>query len=97
MNRIYGELKDHAPFTILGAVTGIAIMLLIVHARVPRQASEVLFWVLHPIHVLLSALVTAGMFRLHGSGRLWPTVLMFTMILYFRTSPSRRLLQGLKV
>jgi len=43
---------------------------------VPANVSERLFWTLHPLHVLLSALVTAGMFRLHSHGRFWKTVLI---------------------
>jgi len=61
------ELIRHAPFTSFGAFTGIGIMLLAVHLS--RTASEVIFYVLHPIHILLSALVTAGMYRLYkGKG-----------------------------
>ena len=70
------ELRAHAPFTALGALTGIAIMLVLVYTRVPRSVSEVLFWAFHPFHVLLSALVTAGMYRLHSKGSLWMTVLI---------------------
>ena len=61
------ELKIHAPFTIFGAVTGIIIMILF--HRVPFKASHTIFYILHPIHVLLSALVTASMYELHESRR----------------------------
>lgn len=70
------ELKAHAPFTAFGALTGIGIMVVIVYAQVPRSASSTLFWTLHPLHVLLSALVTAAMYRLHGKGGLVATVLI---------------------
>jgi len=43
---------------------------------VSRGASEVLFWSLHPLHVLLSALVTAAMYRLHSPGKPVMTVLI---------------------
>lgn len=76
MKVIYKELKTHIPFTIFGSLTGIGIMLLIVYTNMSRSRSEELFWVLHPIHVLLSALVTAGMFRLHGSGKILPTIII---------------------
>ena len=76
MKHIYTELKAHAPFTVFGALTGIAIMVVIVYAKVPRAASQVLFWGLHPLHVLLSAMVTAGMYRLHGNRKLWSTVII---------------------
>ncbi|MBL7073402.1 MAG: hypothetical protein ISS33_06500 [Candidatus Omnitrophica bacterium] len=55
------ELKRHAPFTFLGALTGIAIMVFL-HSMPYREAYNV-FYVLHPMHVFLSALVTASMYR----------------------------------
>lgn len=61
---ILKELKNHAPFTILGALTGIAIMLL--SLKSPYTVSYNVFYVLHPFHVFLSALVTAAMYRLHN-------------------------------
>lgn len=70
------ELKAHAPFTAFGALTGIAIMGVIVFAEVPRSTSSALFWTLHPLHVLLSALVTAAIYRFHGRAGLGRTVLV---------------------
>ena len=64
---IYRELKEHAPFTIFGAVTGIIIMALFY--KVPQSISYKIFYVLHPAHVFLSALVTASMYELHKCGR----------------------------
>ena len=64
---ISNELLRHAPFTAFGAVTGLFIVLFAVH--LPSTAAESLFYTLHPMHVVLSALVTAGMYRLHkGKG-----------------------------
>jgi hypothetical protein len=62
------ELKRHAPFTIFGAITGIIVMFLFY--RLPSRASYNIFYVLHPIHVVLSALVTASMYELHKCGRI---------------------------
>ncbi len=70
------ELKAHAPFTLLGAMTGIILMVILASTNVPRSVSTVLFWGFHPLHVLLSALVTAGMYRLHSRGNLWTTLLI---------------------
>ena len=70
------ELKVHAPFTVVGALTGIAIMGILTYAAAPRSFSTTLFWGLHPLHVLLSALVTAGMYRVHSAGRFWATILI---------------------
>ena len=44
--------------------------------EVPRSISAVLFWSLHPLHVLLSALVTTAMFTLHSRRTLLGTVLV---------------------
>ncbi len=68
------ELRSHAPFTIFGALLGIVIIVIIDQVKIPRSVSERLFEVFHPLHVLLSAMVTAGMYRLHSKGRLWATV-----------------------
>ncbi len=70
------ELKAHAPFTLIGALTGIALMVFLSTTNCPRSVSTGLFWGLHPLHVLLSALVTAGMYRLHSRGKLLPTILI---------------------
>ncbi|MHC4757760.1 MAG: hypothetical protein ACYTE8_03820 [Planctomycetota bacterium] len=63
IKHISAELKGHAPFTALGAVLGILFMLLF--KSMNQTSSAVLFSVFHPTHVLLSAIVTASMFRIH--------------------------------
>ncbi len=57
------ELEHHAPFTLTGAVSGIIFMLIFKHLS--AQTSETIFYVLHPTHVLLSALVTASMYCIY--------------------------------
>ncbi|OYD13951.1 hypothetical protein CH330_09725 [candidate division WOR-3 bacterium JGI_Cruoil_03_51_56] len=63
LRTILSELKRHAPFTAFGAVTGIIIM--IFFQKLPSETSYNIFYILHPIHVVLSALVTASMYELH--------------------------------
>jgi hypothetical protein len=63
LNRIIKQLREHAPFTIFGAATGIIIMALF--QKVPPGVSLNIFYIFHPIHVFLSALVTASMYGLH--------------------------------
>lgn len=63
---ILKELKEHAPFTIFGAFTGIIIMLLF--ERIPTGVSHNVFYTLHPIHVLLSAFATTSMYKLYKCG-----------------------------
>jgi len=65
VKRITTELGRHAPFTAGGAVSGIIVMAIIVFADVPSSTSEAIFYTLHPIHVFLSALVTASMYERH--------------------------------
>jgi hypothetical protein len=79
LRHIIDELRVHIPFTVLGAVIGIAIMLIIVSLNaLPRvsQVSETVFYVLHPSHVVLSALVTTAIYKKHGNGKIWAIVLV---------------------
>ena len=74
--RIAYELTRHAPFTAFGAITGIIIMVIIVLGNVPSSASHTAFYTLHPIHVVLSALVTTAMYKKYGSGKVWAAILI---------------------
>jgi hypothetical protein len=76
LKRIAIELRDHSPFTALGAVTGIILMVIIVLAKVPQNVSFTAFYVLHPLHVLLSALVTTAMYRRYSKGKWWAAILI---------------------
>ncbi|MBN1869781.1 MAG: hypothetical protein JW847_04295 [Candidatus Omnitrophica bacterium] len=66
--QILVELRRHAPFTILGTMTGIVIMAF--SLKLPDKFSYNIFYVLHPLHVFLSALVTAAMYKLHTCSRI---------------------------
>jgi hypothetical protein len=68
---IFSELRAHAPFTFIGALTGIILMVLVSTITIPARLSYALFYMLHPLHVLMSALVTTSMYKLHvkDSGR----------------------------
>lgn len=57
------ELKHHAPFTLLGAVGGIVFLFLF--RNIGFGGARVFFAVAHPLHVVLSAMVTAALFKLH--------------------------------
>ncbi len=56
---ILKELRNHAPFTVFGALTGIFFQ------KLPKETSFRIFYVLHPLHVVLSALVTASIYEIH--------------------------------
>ena len=76
LKRIAHELIGHAPFTALGAVTGVIIMVIITITSAPTDISNALFYTLHPLHVVLSALVTTAMYRLYGRDKLWVAILI---------------------
>jgi hypothetical protein len=63
VRQISKELRNHAPFTFFGAFTGIIVMLLF--QQLPSHTSYTIFYILHPMHVLLSALVTSSIFKIH--------------------------------
>ena len=68
------ELKGHAPFTILGAFTGVLLLIIIMLAGLLEAIHEVdepIFFVLHPAHVFLSAWVTTALYMKYGSKKLW--------------------------
>jgi hypothetical protein len=63
LKQVLAELKAHSPFTLFGALTGIAMML--IFKGISHEASYRLFYIFHPMHVVLSAMVTTSLFRLH--------------------------------
>ncbi|MCL0091898.1 hypothetical protein M1N59_01380 [Dehalococcoidales bacterium] len=70
------ELVRHIPFTALGATTGIVIMVIMVLANVPAPISYTIFYILHPLHLLLSAVATTAMFVRHSKGKVWAAILI---------------------
>jgi hypothetical protein len=79
LKRIAGELKEHAPFTAAGAATGIITILIIVFTNVLPKVSQVsytVFYILHPTHIVLSALVTTAMYKKYSNGRIWAAILV---------------------
>jgi len=76
IRRIANELKSHALFTSFGAITGIIIMAIVVLGNVPSGISHTLFYILHPVHVVLSAIVTTAMYKRHSKGKVWAVILI---------------------
>ena len=76
LKRITEELKEHIPFTALGALTGIIITVIVVLGDVPHHISYTIFHTLHPVHVLLSALVTTAMYMRYKKGKIWVVILI---------------------
>ena len=71
---VLSELRAHAPFTLFGSLTGIVMMLLFRH--LPETTTYTLFYVFHPLHVTLSAIVAGSIFRLHERSRSFLVVLL---------------------
>lgn len=76
LRRIAKELREHSPYTALGALSGIVITLIIVLGNVPSYVSHAIFYTLHPLHVLLSALVTTAMYVRYRRAKLWVAILV---------------------
>ncbi|MGE4489042.1 MAG: hypothetical protein AB7E95_05810 [Kiritimatiellales bacterium] len=60
------EFRHHGPFTLMGAAASVIIMMAIRHwfpAALSADRAENLFEFSHPMHVVLSAMVTAAMYR----------------------------------
>jgi hypothetical protein len=67
LGRVFEELAHHAPFTLVGALVGMACMALFRNA--PAGTGHSLFLIFHPLHVMLSAIVTASLFKLRQGTR----------------------------
>ncbi len=68
------ELRAHVPFTLFGSLTGIAMMLLF--QNLSETTTYRLFYVFHPLHVTLSAIVAGSIFRLHERTQSFLVVLL---------------------
>lgn len=66
LQRVLRELKDHSPFTVFGAFTGIVVMALF--SALPHKIAYTVFYTLHPLHVFLSAIVTSSMYEKYRRG-----------------------------
>ncbi len=78
VKHIGAELKGHAPFTVVGALLGLVFML--VFRGVSKETAGAMFGFFHPAHVVLSALVTASLFRLHAMGKHFLFVLVVGVV-----------------
>lgn len=79
IRRAAHELREHVPFTSLGVITSIVIMVVIVFSGLlpgVSQISREVFYVLHPSHVLLSAFTTTAMFMRYGGKKIWLAILI---------------------
>jgi len=73
------ELKEHAPFTVMGALTGILILILIMFGgflKIVHSFDETIFFILHPTHVFLSGWVTTTLYMRYGKKKLWLAIII---------------------
>lgn len=63
IKHIIKELHTHIPFTALGA--GVGIIFMFIFRSLSSAGTHGLFIIFHPAHVVLSAMVTTSMFRMH--------------------------------
>lgn len=73
------ELVTHIPFTAFGAVTAIVFMLIVIWGGFldsVSRSSETVFSILHPAHIVLSAVVTTAIYKTRGNGKLWAVILI---------------------
>ena len=79
IKQIAKELKEHAPFTFFGALTGILIMITLIFGNFLPELSPIsqnVFYVLHPTHVFLSALVTTTIYMKYNKKKIWLAILI---------------------
>ncbi|MBN2182645.1 MAG: hypothetical protein JW715_12095 [Sedimentisphaerales bacterium] len=74
LTTILTELKNHSPFTFFGAFTGIICML--IFRNLAHDISLKIFYVFHPAHVLLSAIVTTSIFQHYNRKGRIPTIFL---------------------
>lgn len=72
---VVNELKNHAPFTFAGALSGIILFFLL--RNIPYSLSFKFFYVFHPLHVFLGVFVTSSMYKLHKKNlKIWMFLLV---------------------
>ncbi len=68
IKQILIELKRHIPFTTFGAITGIIIIAIAIFSNMLFQIAKIslaTFYILHPTHIVLSAIATTSIYKLY--------------------------------
>ena len=68
LKEFFHELKHHAPFTALATILAVLISILIIY-DLKQNISEEIFHILHPLHVIVSAIVTSAIFYKYKNKR----------------------------
>ena len=82
LKRISLELKEHSPFTLLGTLSGLLLMMFF--RNMSHETANTLFYVFHPLHICLSAVVTTALCKKYLSCELkgWKLFLKVFVIGY---------------
>lgn len=72
--QVLREVIEHAPYTLLGAATGLAGVILL--RNIGLTAAHGLFLFFHPAHVLFSAIVTTSLYKLREGKAKWLAVVI---------------------
>lgn len=67
LKNMLDELKEHYPFTLFGALTGIILMMLF--KNMEHETAHTLFYIFHPLHIFLSAMVTAAIYKKYNNDK----------------------------
>lgn len=79
IRRVLDELKNHIPFTLLGASTGILLIVIILYGGLLSKISPIsedIFYILHPTHIFFSALVTTTLYVKYSKKNIWLAVII---------------------
>ena len=61
LKELIHELKHHSPFTAIATILAIILVMFIIYI-LKTNISEELFHIMHPLHIFVSSIVTAGIF-----------------------------------
>jgi len=81
---ILKEFRHHGPFTLLGAAIGVLVVFALQRMMpefITTERAEALFELSHPLHVVLSALVTAALYKNYRGRPHHSKTGMFTVVL----------------
>lgn len=74
LKELLHELKHHAPFTAFATLAAIGIVLLLQYFT-NTNVSETFFDILHPVHIIASSIVSAGIYYKYKS-KIFPALLI---------------------
>ena len=77
LSRLVHEMQHHISFTIFGAFTGIVLIVILIFGgflSFVSSVSEPVFYILHPAHIFLSAIVTTTIYLKYQKKNVWMAI-----------------------